>query len=356
MSNRIKIPGMVDPHVHLRSMEWSHKGTFYTETAAAVAGGYWAVLDMPNTSPPTMDRPSLDRKLTELKQQAICDYGVYFCAAANGNWGEFPTIYNDVCGIKMFNNDTTGHLLVDDPDTRAQHYIHWNSSKVFSNHAEGETCAQIIALVRQYRKPTHIVHVSNAYEIEIITAAKAEGLPITCGVCPHHLWLTEDDLPRLGTLGWMKPTLKRKADQAALWKALQSGIIDVVESDHAPHTLNEKWSDNPPHGVPGLETTLPLLLTAVHEGRLTLEQVIELVATNPRRIWGLTCPPETFTVVDLDISYTIERGKMHTKPGWSPFEGMTVHGKVIETWIRGTKVYDGEQILVQPGFGKNLYG
>lgn len=355
MTDRITIPGMVDPHVHLRGMDWSHKGTFYSETAAALAGGYWAVLDMPNTNPPTLDRASLDRKLKELSAQAVCDYGVYFCAAADGNWGQFPAVFGNVCGIKMFNNDTTGHLLVDNPRTREQHYAHWNGSKVFANHAEGTTCAEIIALVRRYRKPTHIVHVSTAYEIELIAAAKAEGLPITCGVCPHHLWLTEDDLSQLGTLGWMKPSLKTKYDQQVLWAALDSGIIDVVESDHAPHTLAEKMSDNPPYGVPGLETTLPLLCTAVHERKLSIRRLVELVSTNPRRIWGLSCPPDTYTVVDLDTSYVIARGKMYTKSGWSPFEGRRVYGKVVETWIRGTKVYDGERILVQPGFGRNLY-
>lgn len=356
MGQTIKIHGMVDPHVHLRGMDWSHKGTFTTETAAAIAGGYWAVLDMPNTAPPTLDHTALDHKLQAINGQAVCDWGLYFCAGANRNWDEYPAVFGHVCGVKMFNNATTGNLLVEDPATRAGHYQHWPSGKIFANHAENETCAAILNLVRQYRKPTHIVHVCTAYEVEIIGQAKAEGLPVTCGVCPHHLWLTQDDLPRLGAFGWMKPNLQTQSDQQALWQALQEGVIDVVESDHAPHTIAEKQADPPPYGVPGLETTLPLLLTAVHEGRLTLERVVELVAENPRRIFGLTCPDETYALVDLEATYTLTREMLHTRCGWSPFEGMTLHGRVLETWIRGTKVYAEGRVLVNPGFGDNLYG
>lgn len=356
MNKIIIIHGMVDPHVHLRGLDWAHKGTFYSETCAAVAGGYWAVMDMPNTTPPTLNRPHLDKKLAEIRAQAVCDWGVYFCASATGNWDEYPNIFADVCGVKMFNNDTTGHLLVEDDAIREGHYAHWDARKIFANHAENETCATIIELVRKYRKPTHIVHVCTAYEVDLIRKAKADGLPITCGVCPHHLFLTEDDLPRLGSLGWMKPTLKTRADQNALWQGIVHGVIDVVESDHAPHTRAEKASDNPPYGVPGLETTLPLMLTAVHEGRVSLEKVVDLVANNPRKIWGLTCPPETYCVVEIDESRVLQRDDLRTQVGWSPFEGMRLYGIVRETWIRGVQVYDGEHILVDAGFGVNLYG
>lgn len=352
----MRIDGMFDPHVHLRGMDWSHKSTFASETAAAIAGGYWAVFDMPNTSPATIDRTSLDRKLNKISQDAVCDWGVYFCAAASGNWDQYPAVFTDVCGVKMFNNSTTGNLLVEDPEVRASHYQHWPPGKIFTNHAEDETLAAVLDLVRMYRKPTHILHLSTAREVDLIRQAKTEGLPVTAGVCPHHLWLTEDNLSHLGPLGWMKPTLKTKADQDALWQGLRSGVIDVVESDHAPHTLAEKSSDSPPYGVPGIETTLPLLLTAVHEGRLEIDHAIALVSENPRRIFGLKYPPDTYTVVDLDAEYEIRNDRLKTMVQWSPFDGMRVRGKVIETWIRGTQVYDGEAILVESGFGENLYG
>ncbi|HVU14308.1 MAG TPA: hypothetical protein VHD90_23685 [Phototrophicaceae bacterium] len=350
----LRINGMLDPHVHLRDLDWSHKATFASETAAALAGGYWAVLDMPNTPPPTIDRAALDLKRTSMARQAVCDWGLYFGAAQAGNQSEYAGAVPDVCGLKIYNNETTGTLLIEDQGERAKHYQAWASGKPIAVHAEGETVAQILELVRRYRRFTHFVHICTKYEIDLLRAAKAEGLPISIGVTPHHLYLTEDDLPRLGALGLMKPTLKTRADRDALWQALSDGLVDVVESDHAPHTLAEKQSSKPPYGVPGLETTLPLLCLAVEEGRLTYERLIDLVALNPQRIWGLRPDAETYTLVDTDAHYTIERANLRSACGWSPFEGMRVAGRVIGVWIRGKQVYDGENVLVSGGFGHDL--
>ncbi len=153
----------------------------------------------------------------------------------------------------------------------------------------------------------------------------------------------------------MKPTLKTSYDRDAVREAVISGLVDVIESDHAPHTREEKVSDTPPYGVPGLETTLPLLLLMVVDGSISLERAVELVANNPRRIWGLNCPPDTYALVDLDTSYVVDGTKLLSRCGWSPFDGMLVQGKVIETWIRGQKVFDGEQVCVNPGFGHHLF-
>ncbi|MBZ0298934.1 MAG: hypothetical protein K8J31_04290, partial [Anaerolineae bacterium] len=221
-----RIAGMLDPHVHLRSLDWSHKATFASETAAALAGGYWAIFDMPNTPPSTIDLPALDRKLTEFSAQAHCDWGVYYGAAMSDNWRSYAEVADRVCGLKIYNNQTTGVLLIDDQAVRAQHYAAWPSDKIIAVHAEGETVLDILALVRQYRRRTHFCHISTAEEIGYLTAAKAEGLPITVGVCPHHLYLTERDVPTLGPLGLMKPELKTPADQAVLWQALENGVVD----------------------------------------------------------------------------------------------------------------------------------
>lgn len=352
----VKIPAMFDPHTHLRGMDWSHKATFASETAAAVAGGYWAVFDMPNTSPATLTEDALQRKLTEFTRQAVCDWGVYFGASADGNWNEYEHVVDRVGGLKIYNNETTGNLLIENQHVRSIHYAMWPQGKVIAVHAEEETVLDILALVREHRRFTHFCHISTAREIVYLAAAKNAGLPISVGVCPHHLWLTHDDLGTLGSLGLMKPELKTKEDRDALWWGISKGVVDVIESDHAPHTLEEKASERPPYGVPGLETTLPLLLTAVNEGRLSMEQVINLVAENPRRIFGVTAPDETYAVVDLDAEYTIDRANLFTNVKWSPFEGIKVKGRVVETWIRGVKVFDGERVLVEPGFGKNLYG
>jgi carbamoyl-phosphate synthase/aspartate carbamoyltransferase/dihydroorotase len=350
----LKIAGMIDPHVHLRDLEWAHKATFASETAAALAGGYWAVFDMPNTVPSTVDRAALDTKLAAIGRQAVCDWGLYFGASQPANHPEFPGAIDEVCGMKIYNNATTGNLLVDSQKVRAELYRHWPRHKPIAVHAENETVRDILSLVREHRVWTHFCHICTAEEIGYLRAAKEEGLPISVGVTPHHLYLSEDDVPRLGPLGWMKPNLQTRADQAALWEAIESGVVDVVESDHAPHTLAEKEADKPPYGVPGLETTLPLMALAVHEGRLTEKRLIELLAANAQRIFGLKPDDGTYTLVEMGHSFLIERQNLRTKCGWSPFEGMRVYGAVREVWIRGTKVFDGEQVLVEGGFGQNV--
>lgn len=345
------IHGMLDPHTHLRSLRWAHKGTFRTETEAALAGGYWAIFDMPNTPPSTINRASLDEKLAEIRAQAVCDWGLYV-GASQLQLDTYDDLLPDIIGMKMYCNATTGDLLIENPHIREHHFQHWTSRKPIAVHAEEETMAEIIALVRKYRKQTHFCHVCTAREVAYIRAAKAEGLPISAGVCPHHLFLTESDLPHLGSYGMMKPTLKTQADQDALWRGIQEGVIDLVESDHAPHTQAEKASAEPPFGVPGLQTTLPLLFSAVEEKRLTRDRVEELVADAPQRIFGIQLPDETFTVIDLSEKYVINHAQIRSSCGWTPFHGMNGVGKIREVWIRGVKVFDGENVLVEDGFGQ----
>lgn len=355
MTRILTIPGMVDPHVHLRDLDWAHKATFESETRAALAGGYWAVLDMPNTAPATVSASALAAKLARIQASALCDWGVYFGASQDDNTAQYAQVIGRVCGLKIYNNATTGNLLIDNQDLRREHYRAWSQSRPIAVHAEGQTVADILALVREFGTPTHFCHISTAYEIALLRDAKLLGLPISVGVTPHHLWLTEDDVARLGSYGRMKPELKTRADVDALWYALDDATVDVIESDHAPHTIAEKESAAPPFGVPGLETTLPLLCTALHEGRLSEQRLIDLVARNPQRIFGLTPPDGTYTLVDLDAEHTITRDNLFTRCGWSPFEGMRVRGKVREVWIRGRKVFDSGRVLVEPGSGRGLF-
>ena len=352
----IKIHGMLDPHTHLRDLDWSHKATFASETKAAIAGGYWAVFDMPNTAPSTIDQKRLRDKIGRIDQSAHCDWGLYFGASQADNTAEYEQIARHVCGLKIYNNSTTGDLLISSSAMREHHYRAWMPNRLIAVHAEEETVANILDLVRKYRQPTHFLHISSEFEINLLTQAKQDGLPVTIGVCPHHLFLSEDDLPTLGPFGMMKPELKRKTDIRALWRAIRLGIVDIIESDHAPHTIAEKESGDPPHGVPGLETTLPLMLHAVADGRLPMQRACDMLSLNVQRIWRIAPFPKTYTLVDTDETYVIERENLVTKCGWSPFEGMRVQGKVREVWIRGTKVYDGETVLSPPGFGRNLFG
>lgn len=355
MSKVIRIEGMVDPHTHLRDLDWSHKATFHSETRAAVAGGYWAVFDMPNTPPNAVNRANFTHKLESISTSAVCDWGVYVGASQSDNTSEYTHLWQQSCGLKMFCNETTGDLLIADQTDRENHFAAWNFNRPIAVHAEGRTVLEILDLVRKYNRPTHFLHISTAEEITFLRSAKEEGLPITIGVCPHHLFLTQVDEATLGAYGRMKPTLKTSYDRDALWKAISLGIVDVVESDHAPHTHYEKQSDTPPYGVTGLETTLPLMLTAVYEKHLTLEQLLPMLSTNSHAIWNITCPPKTYCLVDLDESYTIDNAQLHTACGWSPFDGLAVRGRVVETWIRGVKVYERGQILVDAGFGENCF-
>lgn len=348
----LRIDGMIDPHVHLRGMDWSHKATFASETKAALAGGYWAVLDMPNTEPATISRDALQYKRTQISAQAVCDWGLYYGADASDNSQTFAVIQSGVCGLKIYNNATTGNLLIDNQATREAMYANWQSSKPIAVHAEDETVPKILELIRKYHIHTHFVHISTKLEIDYLRAAKEEGLPISIGVTPHHLFLTQDDLSQLGPFGRMKPGLKTTADRDALWQAISNNLVDVIESDHAPHTRAEKESENPPYGVPGLETTLPLMLQAVRDRRLTLDQLIPMLSSNIHRIFGLNVPVNTYTVVDTSPSFVIDATNLQGNCDWTPFDGMPASGVIREVYIRGTKVFDNGSILVDEGFGQ----
>ena len=352
----IKIHGMIDPHTHLRDLDWSNKATFESETQAAIAAGFWAVFDMPNTSPSTIYEERLRDKLQRLDSGAYCDWGAYFGASQADNSDEYKRIASRVCGLKIYNNSTTGDLLIRRQTDRERHYRAWTANKPIAVHAEGETVRDILTLVRKYRQPTHFLHISSAREIDLLTGAKEDGLPVTIGICPHHLFLTRDDLSALGPYGLMKPELKSQTDQQALWRAIETGVVDIIESDHAPHTFDEKESESPPYGVPGLETSLPLMLRAVKNGRLSLERATNMLSRNVQRIWRISPLPKTYTLVDTDYSFVVERKNLRSKCGWSPFEGLRVNGKILEVWIRGHQVFDGENVLSQAGFGRNLFG
>jgi len=352
----LRIPGAVDPHVHLRDMDWAHKAIVERETAAALAGGYWAVLDMPNTPPNTVTAERLQAKYEHVAARARCDFGLYMGADQDGDGSEYAAGAPAAFGLKMYCDHTTGSLLLEDDESRRRHLRAWGavSTKPVAVHAEGATLAAVLQLVRAERVRVHFCHVSMAEEIALLRVGKADGLPISVGVTPHHLYLEAADQERLGGFAMVKPPLKTTADREALWTAVLDGTVDTIESDHAPHTREEKESENPPFGLPGLETTMPLTVTAMRERGLTEERLIELLATNAQRLFGLVPPPETYTVVDPEASYVISDDRLLCSPGWSPYSGMRVWGRVLEVRIRGRIVYDGEQVLAGPGDGRRL--
>lgn len=339
----ITLPGLIDIHVHLRTPGQEEKEDFQTGTKAALAGGYTTVLDMPNNKIPITTLDLLQEKIELAKQAAVCDVGFYF-GSLGDNLEEFEKVKNLVFGIKLYLNVTTGNFLINEQKLRSI-YQAWPSAQPILLHCEGETLPMALAVIRQTKKRTHICHVSSKEELAAIITAKEEGLPITCGVTPHHLFLTEEDTKRLGSYGRMKPFLKTQQDQDFLWNNLSS--IDVVESDHAPHTKAEKEGDNPPFGVPGLETTLPLLLTATHDGKLTIDDIKRLLHTNPARIFNVPTSSETYIEVDDTKPNTLPPKPLFTKSGWSPFNGKKVFGKVKTVYLRGEKVFENGKILKQ---------
>jgi carbamoyl-phosphate synthase/aspartate carbamoyltransferase/dihydroorotase len=211
-----------------------------------------------------------------------------------------------------------------------------------------------IGLAALYDRYVHFCHISRRQEIEPIAAAKGRGLPVTCEVAPHHLFLTESDAARLGPLGHMRPLLGTQDDVEALWSHIDN-TIDCIATDHAPHTLAEKQTNTPPPGVPGLETSLPLMLTAVQDGRLTMARLIELMATNPQRLFHLPPQPEAKVQVEMRPT-TISNDGLQTKCGWTPFAGMQVAGRVRQVTVAGRSVYEEGQVLAAPGSGRLIQG
>jgi carbamoyl-phosphate synthase/aspartate carbamoyltransferase/dihydroorotase len=187
----------------------------------------------------------------------------------------------------------------------------------------------------------------------LIRAAKERGLKVTCEVAPHHLFLSKADIPSLGEgRSEVRPRLAEAVDQQALWENLD--VIDCFATDHAPHTQVEKDGHNPPPGFPGLETALPLLLTAVHEGRLTMEELVDRLWTNPRKIFNLPLQEQTYLEIDPQATWEIHAADNHTRCGWTPFEGWQVRGRLHKVILRGQVVYRDGQVLAPPGFGQNL--
>lgn len=359
--SKIILPGLIDPHVHLRTPGQTHKEDFYTGTCAALAGGFTKIFDMPNNKIPITTLKRLNKKIANAKQKVVCDLGFYFGSLGN-NLNEFKKVRNKVFGLKLYLNETTGNFLIDKQKLE-QIFLAWTKSlsphnhkpsaqKPILLHAEDDAVEYVIELVSKLKTKVHFCHISTASDLKQIIKAKENGLPITCGVTLHHLFLTENDVKKLGPYGKMKPPLKSQKDVHFLWKNLQ--YIDVIESDHAPHTKEEKEGEKPAFGVPGLETTLPLLLTVVSKNRLKIEDILRLCYKNPKKNLGLKEEKNTRIEIDPQEQYTIENKNLFTKCRWSPFDGWKVKGKLLRVFIRGKKVFENDCIFVKPGFGKIL--
>lgn len=349
----LKLPGLIDPHVHLREPGGAHKEDWDSGTAAALAGGFTILLAMPNTQPPVTDADSLALAADAAQKKARCDYG-QFLGAGPDNVSWLPELAARSCGLKMYLDQTFGPLRLDDLSLWMAHFAHWPQDRPIVAHAEGRTLAAVILMAALYDRPVHLAHVSRREEILLVRKAKEQGLKVTCEVAPHHLFLTQEDIPALGQgRSEVRPRLASRPDRDALWDNLD--VIDCFATDHAPHTREEKDGPNPPPGFPGLETALPLLLGAVREGRLTLEDLLARMVTNPRRIFGLSEQAQTWVEVDPDAEWEVRASECQTRCGWTPFEGWKLRGRVQRVVLRGETVYQDPQVLAHAGSGYNLF-
>uniref|UniRef100_A0A3P8ZFQ1 Multifunctional protein CAD n=1 Tax=Esox lucius TaxID=8010 RepID=A0A3P8ZFQ1_ESOLU len=348
----IRLPGLIDVHVHLREPGATHKEDFSSGTAAALAGGITMVCAMPNTAPAIVDPNSFALVQKLAKAGCRCDYALYV-GAASDNAAILLSIANSAAGLKMYLNDTYSTLKMDNVSLWMEHFEKWPKHLPIVAHAEKQTVAAILMVAQLYQRAVHICHVARKEEILIIRAAKQKGILVTCEVAPHHLFLCDENVAGIGDgRAQVRPMLGTREDMEALWEHLD--VIDCFATDHAPHSVEEKNSEKPPPGYPGLETMLPLLLTAVSDGRLTIDDIIKRLYDNPRKIFSLPAQDNTYVEVDLEQEWVIPKHTQFTKSKWTPFEGMKVKGMVRRVVLRGEVAYIDGQVLVSPGYGQDV--
>jgi dihydroorotase len=374
------LPGVIDTQVHFREPGLEHKEDLASGTAAAALGGVTAVFEMPNTKPSTLDAADLDDKLERARGRAWTDHAFFIGAAAENaeSLGEVERLPG-CAGVKIFMGSSTGSLLVEDDETLLE--VLENGRRRVAIHAEDEArlrerlalvrggasvdqhpvwrdeetalraTRRILALARRAGRRVHVLHVTTAEELPLLAAHKDVA---TMEVTPQHLTLAAPDCyERLGTLAQMNPPIRAARHREALWQALGQGVVDVIGSDHAPHSREEKAGDYPatPSGMPGVQTLLPLLLDHMNAGRLSLERLVDLTSAGPQRVYGIAGKGRIaagydadLTLVDLKARREITGKWLASKCGWSPFEGMTVAGWPAATVVRGWVVMRDDEL------------
>ncbi len=379
------LPGVIDTQVHFRDPGADHKETLSTGTKAAAAGGVTAIFDMPNTNPLTITPDALADKMSRAGEQAFVDYAFYLGGTASNaeqlaNWENFP----GVCGIKIFMGASTGSLLSSSDEEIFS--ILQNGKRVVAVHAEDEmimnqnkidilgdqadvrlhskwrspeSCIsatnRILKLARAAKRRVHVLHITTKEEMDILSQHKDIA---SVEVLPNHLTLHAPDCyERLGSKAQQNPPIREKEHQDGLWQALKEGVVDIVGSDHAPHTLEEKNLPYPqsPSGTPGVQTLVPVMLNHVNEGRLTLERLVDLVCYGPQRIHQIAGKGRIargydadFTIVDMKSKRTISNSQQHYKSKWTPYDGMDIIGWPIVTILRGNIIMRDDELQGAP--------
>jgi len=350
--NTVRLPGLIDVHVHVREPGGEEKEDWETCSKSALAGGITTIFAMPNTNPAVIDEEKYNLVKRIATKKSYCNYGIYL-GASGDNYDKMSKTCDkvDAIGMKMYLNNTYGPLVLSDMSIWIKHIKNWNSKQPICVHAEKQTLAAIIHIANLYKKRLHICHISSKDEIEIVKESKKMGMNLTCEVSPHHLFL-HNDIDLIDNLKQVKPHLGDLEDQQALWDNME--YIDCFATDHAPHKLCEKMDKCCP-GFPGLETALPLLLTAVSEGRLTLEDIVKKYHDMPCKIFNIN--PEsidkTYIEVDLEKEWILPKKMKETKCNWTPFTGFKVKGCVRRVVLNNRTVYIDGEILGESS-GKNV--
>lgn len=390
------LPGVIDSHVHFREPGYTYKEDFATGTAAAACGGVTLALEMPNTNPPTATREALELKKRLAAEKAYVDYGLYGLVVQENLDQLLPMIEGGAIGFKCYMGETVGQIPAPDDGVLLEALellgrrgyrvaVHAENNAIMQHlirrlKARGRTdplahvdsrpeiCAieavsRAIHLAEWARARLHICHEGCRDVLPIIRAAKARGVDVTCETAPHYLLLTAEEMERLGTVMKMNPPIRYRGHQQALWEGLKTGVIDMIATDHSPHAPEEKqkasvWEAI--SGFPGVETALPLMLTEVNGGRLTLNDYVRWASENPARAWGLYPRKGAVTVgadadlvlVDMSRESVIRAEALHSKSKLTPFDGAKVKGVPVCTIVRGQVVMRDGEVVGRPGWGR----
>ncbi|KAB2770660.1 dihydroorotase [Brucella anthropi] len=366
------LPGVVDSQVHFREPGLEHKEDLETGSLAAVLGGVTSVFEMPNTKPLTTSAETLEHKIRRGRHRMHCDFA-FWVGGTRDNANDVAELERlpGAAGIKVFMGSSTGDLLVEDDDgvrsilknTRRRAAFHSedefrlkereglrvqgdpSSHPVWRDEVAALQCTErLVRIARDTGARIHVLHISTAEEIDFLKDHKDVA---TCEATPHHLTLSADDYKTLGNLIQMNPPVRDKRHRDGVWKGIDQGIVDVLGSDHAPHTLEEKQKPYPasPSGMTGVQTLVPIMLDHINAGRLTLERFVDLSSHGPNRIFGMARKGRIavgydadLTIVDMKRRETITHEQAGSKAGWTPYHGKTVTGWPIGTFVRGIKV------------------
>jgi len=393
LHNLLVLPGLVDEHVHLRDEGRSYKEDFASGTAAAAAGGFTTVLDMPNNDPVTMSTETLQNRIRIASWKVLVNVGLY------SEFPENPLEVKEIVGagaigFKLFLGSQVGGLNVDDDRALQKAFeevapfdlpiaVHaedrvmlvtneeklrktkknsiYDFERAHTETVEQKAIQRILKITEQIDVRLHFCHISTEGSLNIIMQAKKLGKKVTCEVTPNHLILSNEALKKYGQMVIMAPPLRSKTHVDALWKGIEDRVLDTVGSDHAPHTQSEKKSDDVwdiKVGVPGLETTLPLMVTLIRKNKLTLVKLVELLAEKPAQIFGLTGlgslergKKANLTILDFNNQFRIDASKFKSKAQYSPYNGWEVYGKPMKTIVNGVLVFNEGEIIAKSGSG-----